>query len=317
MNTHPIPPEESLVATDCCDSSCCSEDVQPPARGTAAKFADDIDAADVRSSVREYYASIAAAESSSCGCGCGCGSSSDDLRQYTESLGYSQDEQRAVPEGANLGLGCGNPTAIDSLAEGSIVLDLGSGGGIDCFVAASKVGDRGRVIGVDMTPEMIDLARRNAQKAGLTNVEFRLGEIEALPVADSSVDVVISNCVINLSPQKERVFAEAFRVLKPGGKLIVSDLVLTQDLPASIRSSAAAYAACVSGADLKDDYLNRVAAAGFAEVRTAGESAFAGLTFEEGELEWLPSDRRAEAALLSGSPSPVVSLQVTATKPAA
>lgn len=315
MRSHSNPSEESLVATECCDSSCCSEDVQAPAHETDTKLADDVDAAEIRNSVRDYYASIAAAEPSACGCGCGCGSSSDDLEQYAKSLGYSRDELREVPEGANLGLGCGNPTALDSLTEGSVVLDLGSGGGFDCFLAASKVGEEGRVIGVDMTPAMIDLARRNAQKAGFPNVEFRLGEIEALPVADSSVDVVISNCVINLSPEKERVFAEAFRVLKPGGKLMVTDLVLTRELPDSIRKSAAAYAACVSGADLKEDYLNRVTAAGFEGVRAAGESAFAGLPFEDDQFDWLPSHLRAEAGTLSRGLWPVVSLQVTATKP--
>src|SRR5690606_25538499 len=161
---------------------------------------------------------------------------------------------QAVPEGANLGLGCGNPTAIDAIPSGATVLDLGSGGGFDCFLAARKVGPTGHVIGVDMTPEMIDRARVNARKAGLMNVEFRLGEIEALPLADASFDVIISNCVINLSPDKARVFAEAFRVLKPGGRLMVSDLVLTRELPATVRQSAAAYAACISGAELKEAY---------------------------------------------------------------
>src|SRR5690606_27094376 len=163
--------------------------------------------------VREYYAERARTSASCCGDG-----GTDGLARYTAALGYSVEEQQAAPEGANLGLGCGNPTAIDTLPSGATVLDLGSGGGFDCFIAAQKVGPEGHVIGVDMTPDMIDRARSNARKVGLKNVEFRLGEIENLPVADASVDVIISNCVINLSPEKERVFAEAYRVLKPGGR---------------------------------------------------------------------------------------------------
>ena len=172
----------------------------------------------------------------------------------------------AVPEGANLGLGCGNPVALASLAEGETVLDLGSGGGFDCFLAAGRVGKSGRVIGVDMTPEMLDTARRNAAKGDYGNVEFRLGEIENLPVGDAVVDVIISNCVINLSPAKPRVFREAFRVLKPGGRLMVSDMVLLRPLPDFIMHSAAAYIGCVGGAVLKDDYLEAIRGAGFKEV---------------------------------------------------
>jgi SAM-dependent methyltransferase len=188
-------------------------------------------------------------------------------------IGYSTEELGAIPDGADLGLGCGNPTALASLKEGEVVLDLGSGAGIDCFLAASRVGKNGKVIGVDMTPEMLERARENARKGGYTNVDFRLGEIENLPVADSSVDVVISNCVINLSPNKNRVFREAYRVLKPGGRVMVSDIVLLKELPEAIRNSVAAYTACVSGASRKEEYLATVAAAGFEDVEVVSETS--------------------------------------------
>ena len=189
-------------------------------------------------------------------------------------IGYSEDEMTAVPEGANLGLGCGNPTAMASLKEGERVLDLGAGAGFDCFLAANKVGKRGKVIGVDMTPEMIDKARANARKGKYTNVEFRLGEIENLPAADNSVDVIISNCVINLSPNKKRVFEEAFRVLSPKGRLMVSDIVLLRELPESIRKNVEAYAGCISGAEIKDKYLELIRKAGFQEVRIIEEKTY-------------------------------------------
>jgi SAM-dependent methyltransferase len=179
-----------------------------------------------------------------------------------------------VPEGANLGLGCGNPIALASLKEGETVLDLGSGAGFDCFLAARAVGPKGRVIGVDMTPEMIDKSRENARKSGFGNVEFRLGEIEHLPAADNSVDAVISNCVINLSTAKDKVFAEAYRVLKPGGRVMISDLVLSRELPEPVAGSLAAYAGCISGAVMKDAYLRMIEAAGFRDVGIAEETSF-------------------------------------------
>ena len=191
----------------------------------------------------------------------------------SKAIGYSTEELGAIPDGADLGLGCGNPTALASLKEGEVVLDLGSGAGIDCFLAASRVGKNGKVIGVDMTPEMLERARENARKGGYTNVDFRLGEIENLPVADNSVDVVISNCVINLSPNKNRVFREAYRVLKPGGRVMVSDIVLLKELPEAIRNSVAAYTACVSGASRKEEYLATVAAAGFEDVEVVSETS--------------------------------------------
>jgi SAM-dependent methyltransferase len=189
-------------------------------------------------------------------------------------IGYSKEEMNQVPEGANLGLGCGNPVALASLREGQTVLDLGSGAGFDCFLAARAVGEQGRVIGVDMTPEMVQKAWENAKKGGYRNVEFRLGDIEYLPVIDNSVDVILSNCVINLSPNKPKVFAEAFRVLKPGGKLTLSDVVLLRPLPPVLAGSAAAYLGCVAGASLKKDYLHMLTEAGFADVEVVGESPF-------------------------------------------
>jgi len=193
------------------------------------------------------------------------------------SAGYSAADLAAVPDGANLGLGCGNPVALASLRPGDVVLDLGSGAGFDALIAARAVGGGGRVIGVDMTREMVEKASTNATKAGVTNVEFRQGTIEELPLASGTVDVVISNCVINLSPDKRRVFAEAFRVLRPSGRLMVSDLVTLGELPASVRESAAAYVACVAGVSTKDEYLRMLQDAGFEHIDIVGEKNAAAL----------------------------------------
>jgi len=189
--------------------------------------------------------------------------------EQSSQMGYSVEELASVPEGANMGLGCGNPQAIAALRAGEIVLDLGSGGGFDCFLAARQVGPTGTVIGVDMTPDMISKARENARKGSYSNVEFRLGEIEHLPVADASVDVIMSNCVINLSTDKPSVFREAYRVLKPGGRLAVSDVVATAELPEDIRGDLALYSACVVGAAFVTDLGNILADAGFAEIQIA------------------------------------------------
>ena len=230
---------------------------------------------EIRKTVREGYAKIAKTERSCCApvSSC-CGSSADLAQTVSKNIGYTDEELGSVPDGANLGLGCGNPVALASLAEGETVLDLGSGAGFDCFLAAKRVGKEGKVIGVDMTSEMIEKARENAQKGGYQNVEFRLGEIENIPVADNSVDVVISNCVINLSPDKGKVFQEAFRVLKPGGRLMVSDIVLLKELPDFIRSSIAAYVGCISGAMRKEDYLGAIKKPGFQEVEVMDETLF-------------------------------------------
>lgn len=222
---------------------------------------------EIRKSVRENYARIAR-ESKSCCC------QSTQAEDISKSIGYSDEELESVPEDANLGLGCGNPVALASLKEGEIVLDLGAGAGFDVFLAANRVGNSGRVIGVDMTPEMVGKARANALNGGYENVEFRLGEIENIPAADSSVDVITSNCVINLSPDKQRVFKDALRVLKPGGRLMVSDIVLLKELPDAIKQSVAAYVGCVAGALMKDDYLKAIREAGFQDVNVLDETLF-------------------------------------------
>jgi SAM-dependent methyltransferase len=228
----------------------------------------------IREKVKEGYGRVARENRSCCGAGSSCCGSSTSIQTIGEMIGYSKEEMGQVPEGANLGLGCGNPVALAGLKEGQTVLDLGSGAGFDCFLAARAVGESGRVIGVDMTPEMVAKARENAEKGGYGNVEFRLGEIENLPVQDGSVDLILSNCVINLSPEKPKVFAESFRVLKPGGRLTLSDVVLLKPLPAVLAQSAAAYLGCVAGASLKDDYLSMLEAVGFADVQVVGESPF-------------------------------------------
>lgn len=224
---------------------------------------------EIRQAVRQRYGEVAQADDACCSgntscCGTGGTSSAADA---SVTLGYSQADVTTVPDGANMGLGCGNPQAIAALQPGETVLDLGSGGGFDCFLAARQVGDRGHVIGVDMTPVMISKARANAVTGGYHNVEFRLGEIENLPLADRSVDVIISNCVINLSPDKERVFKEAFRVLKPGGRLAISDVVATATLPESVRRDMTLFTGCMAGASLIDEVERMLASTGFTDIR--------------------------------------------------
>ena len=225
---------------------------------------------EVRRNVRKAYAQVAQAEGQGTGCGqassC-CGVPEGPVGIFSTRLGYSEEDLRQAPEGADMGLGCGNPRAIASLIPGEVVLDLGSGGGFDCFLAAREVGTAGRVIGVDMTPDMVSKARDNAARGGFGNVEFRLGEIEHLPVADQSVDVIISNCVINLSPDKAQVFREAHRVLKPGGRLAVSDVVATTELPADFRDDPSLFAGCMGGALLIEELAAAIGDAGFQQVR--------------------------------------------------
>ena len=250
---------------------------------------------DVRDSVRETYGKVAAGQQNGC-----CGK--DRLSATAaDKLGYGALEIAALPEGADLGLGCGNPQAIASLKPGEIVLDLGSGAGFDCFLAARSVGARGQVIGVDMTPEMLAKARANAVKANTTNVEFRLGQIESLPVADASVDVILSNCVINLSPDKPGVFREAFRVLKPGGRVAVADIVRTAELPREMAADLAARCGCVAGAAGVEELETMLRDAGFENIRIRPKD-----TSREFIRDWLPGSNAVDC---------VVSATIEATKP--
>ncbi|MBE3569623.1 MAG: arsenite methyltransferase [Bacillales bacterium] len=221
----------------------------------------------IRQNVRSRYKQIAVQNvdsGSCCSASSGCSRTPDEI---SAKLGYSDEELSTVPEGANLGLGCGNPLAMAELKQGEVVLDLGSGAGFDCFLAARQVGETGRVIGVDMTPEMISKARNNAAKGGYTNTEFRLGEIEFLPVADGTVDIIISNCVINLSPDKPKVFKEAYRVLKPGGRLVISDVVAMAELPKAIKNNMDdLYSGCVSGAASIHELESILQQSGFVQI---------------------------------------------------
>ena len=232
------------------------------------------DAGDIRTVVREKYGEIAEGRRSGCGCSAPAASGGSCCGDALLTLGYTEQQKAAIPEGADLGLGCGNPLAHAALKAGETVLDLGSGAGVDCFLAARETGPTGRVIGVDMTPSMIERARANAAKAGTTNVEFRLGEIEHLPVADATVDCVISNCVVNLSPDKPQVFREAHRALKPGGRMLVSDLVLTRPLSPEMQQNVTLYVGCVAGAAMKDEYLEMIRRAGFTEVAVVEERGY-------------------------------------------
>ena len=268
----------------------------------------------IKKEVRKRYATVAKTSGSCCASNVSCCSAPSN-EQVSKMIGYSDEEMNAVPEGANLGLGCGNPTALASLKEGERVLDLGSGAGFDCFLAAKRVGKHGKVIGVDMTPEMLDKARANAKRGKYENVEFRLGEIENLPVADSSVDVVISNCVINLAPNKKRVFEEAYRVLAPNGRLMVSDIVLLKKLPDAVQKNVEAYAGCIAGAEIKDKYLELIRSSGFKTVQVVDEKTY--------PLEYIISEETLTEAIkltelteeeLKAVAGTIVSVKVSAQK---
>ncbi|MBM3216931.1 arsenite methyltransferase [Candidatus Poribacteria bacterium] len=279
-------------------SSCCAERV--PGRSD-----------DLRQVVREGYAGIALAEDESTGC---CGASADDV---AAALGYDTDDLAALPEGANLGLSCGNPTALASLVPGEVVLDLGSGAGLDVFLAARRVGPEGRAIGVDMTPEMLSKARRNADAfrdaTGMDNVEFRLGEIEHLPVADASVDVVISNCVINLSPDKPQVWREIARVLKPGGRVAVSDLALLQTLPQAVAESIEALLGCVAGAVLVSETERMASDVGLVDIALESDASYMDAMADWRDPLYV---RIAQDLPRTAEPSDyVTSLKITARKP--
>lgn len=252
---------------------------------------------DIRAAVREQYGSIACGTASGCCAPGSCGPGAD----ASLALGYSPEDLAAVPDGANMGLGCGNPQAIAALREGEVVLDLGAGGGFDCFLAAKQVGPGGHVIGVDMTPDMVTKARANAANLGATNVEFRLGEIEHLPIGDNTVDVILSNCVINLSPDKAAVFRDAFRVLKAGGRLAISDVVATGKLPAGLQNDVAALTGCVAGAADVATVKRLLQEAGFENIRIAVKNQS-----REFIRDWMPG---------SGIEDYIASATVEATKP--
>ncbi|MGA3084645.1 MAG: arsenite methyltransferase [Thermodesulfobacteriota bacterium] len=271
---------------------------------------------EIKKVVRDRYAQVAQQKSSCCGPAASCCGPTLQTEILSKRIGYQEEDLKAVPEGANLGLGCGNPLAHSALKEGDTVIDLGSGAGFDCFLAANQVGKNGRVIGVDMTPEMIDKARQNAQKGNYANVEFRLGEIENLPVADNKGDMIISNCVINLSPDKPRVFKEAFRVLKPGGRLMVSDVVLLKELPEEIKNSVSAYVSCLGGAVMKEDYLEAVKEAGFAEIRIMDEKTFpVDLMTNDPTVKAVAENLNVSQEKAEGLAKSVASIKVSGIKP--
>lgn len=260
----------------------------------------------LRQQVRDAYGAIARTDGCGCAPSCCAPSETDVAALLSQGIGYSAEDTAAVPAGANLGLGCGNPQAIAALQAGETVLDLGSGAGFDAFLAAAAVGATGQIIGVDMTPDMLTKARANAAKGGYTNVDFRLGEIEHLPVADASVDVIISNCVINLSPDKPQVFREASRVLKPGGRLAISDIVLTADLPADMKAEIALYTGCVAGAASVAELTAMIEAAGFSEIRIAPKDAS-----RDYIQRWAPG-RGVEDYIASASIEAVKPMEITA-----
>jgi len=257
----------------------------------------------VRAQVRQHYGSLVRTSSPCCGagvsaqndCGSSCCGGATELQQHAITLGYAETDAGSVPEGANLGLGCGNPVAIASLKPGETVLDLGSGAGFDCFLAASQVGPSGHVIGVDMTPDMVARARANALKADLPWVDFRLGEIEHLPVADASIDLIMSNCVVNLSPDKPAVMREAYRVLRPGGRLAIADTVATAALPEQARQDLALWSCCIAGATTVEEWHELLADAGFVAIQVDPKESSRALI-----ATWVPGSR-AEDYVLSAT----------------
>ena len=292
-----------MTETNKSSSSCCDHGSSQVATNSPSHQEADA----VRNHVRSNYAKVAEASNtgSCCGVESSCCGVSDDIDINTLNslrLGYSQEDLDSVPSGADMGLGCGNPRAIAALQPGQIVLDLGSGGGFDAFLAAREVGTNGRVIGVDMTPEMISKARTNADTAQFNNVEFRLGEIEHLPVADNTIDVIISNCVINLSPDKAQVFQDAYRVLKPGGRLAISDVVATIDLPEELRSDPMLYAGCMGGALRIEQLATLLHESGFVDIQITPKDES-----REFIREWAPGH---------GVEDYVVSAYIQAVKPA-
>ena len=284
--------ESSCCSTEAAASSCCGGSAKGEGHAASEASAAIDSTSDVRVIVRERYGAVAQGRSEVAGC---CAGPVDAVAAMLAN-GYTEADAANIPEGSNLGLGCGNPIAFAAILPGETVLDLGSGAGIDCFLAAREVGPTGHVIGVDMTAAMIERARVNAKKIEVSNVEFRLGEIEHLPVADRSVDVVISNCVVNLSPDKPQVFRDAFRALRPGGRMLVSDLVLTRDLNEEARRNVALYVGCVAGAERREAYLAQMEAAGFVEVEVVNATQY---TIGVDQLEAGSMEREAFDAVLS------------------
>ncbi len=286
------------MSKDCCGNDCCSD--------TDNKEPKHHEHDNHRQQVRDAYAQVANSSNNgdACGIDSSCCGVSDDTAINTlisTRLGYSEADLAKVPDGADMGLGCGNPRAIASLKEGETVVDLGSGGGFDCFLAAPEVGESGHVIGIDMTPDMLSKARNNAAKGKFTNVEFRLGEIEHLPVANDTADVIISNCVINLSPNKQQVFNDTFRVLKPGGRLAISDVVATIELPEAMRNDPALIAGCMGNSALIEDLHADIEAAGFKQIQIQPKD-----TSREFIKDWAPG---------LGVENYVVSASIEAVKP--
>jgi SAM-dependent methyltransferase len=275
-----------------------------------------IEEEEIRKGIREGYGRIASQGGSCCFPSVSCCGNAPAAETISRQVGYSEAEMKTAPEGANLGLGCGNPLALASIREGETVLDLGSGAGFDCFLAARRVGPSGRVIGVDMTPEMVAKARENARKGDFANVEFRLGEIENLPAADNSVDWIISNCVINLALDKKRVFREAWRVLKPGGRLMISDIVWLREIPRPILDSVGAYVACLAGAVKRETYLEAVEAAGFGQVRVLEETPVPFDLFQGDPLtQTLMEQMNLSPEQIKAGLQAVVSIKVAAERP--
>ena len=284
--------------------SCCSTPTTAPEQKS--------ESADIRDRVRERYADIArtAGATSCCGSEQGCSTI-----ETSQAVGYSSSELESIPSEANLGVGCGNPTAVAEIREGETVVDLGSGGGIDCFLAAKATGPNGRVIGIDMTDEMLERARKNAKDGGFTNVEFRKGVIEELPLDDASADLVISNCVINLSPDKPRVFREVYRSLKPGGRMVISDIVVTEALPEVVQRNIEAYVGCIAGALHIDDYLGAIRDAGFNEVEVISKNSYGSIVTADTDLvARFAAELGTDAASVGRWASAVVSLRVRAVK---
>jgi len=271
---------------------------------------------EIKKEVQKRYGEIARQGSSCCVQTNSCCGTQITVESISKTIGYSQEEMQSTPEGANLGLGCGNPVALASLREGETVLDLGSGAGFDCFLAANRVGKKGKVVGVDMTPEMIEKAKENAKKGYYGNVEFKHGEIDNLPLEDGSFDVIISNCVINLSPDKNKVFMEAFRILKPGGRLMISDIVLLRDLPESIKNSAEAYTGCIAGALRKDKYIETIKTAGFKKVEVLDEEIFShDLGSVSSVAKAISEESKISLDQLKELAQSVVSIKISAHKP--